>query len=40
MPWGAVLLVLGGVAILQAVLIGLGVLPMPGIEQNKDRHDR
>ena len=36
MPWGSLLLVLGGLAVLQAVLIGLGLLPIPG-DKRKDR---
>jgi hypothetical protein len=35
MPWGSLLLVLGAFAVLQAVLIGLGLLPIPGSEKNK-----
>lgn len=36
-PWGCLLLVFGGLAVLQAVLIGLGVLPLPGPPRGKDR---
>ncbi len=35
MPWGSLLLLLGGLAVLQAVLIGLGLLPIPG-DNKKD----
>lgn len=35
-PWGCLLLVFGGIAVLQAVLIGLGVLPLPGRPREKD----
>ena len=35
-PWGSLLLVCGAFAVVQAVLIGLGLLPIPG-HKKKDR---
>jgi uncharacterized membrane protein len=34
-PWGCLLLVLGAIAVIQAVLVGLGLLRMP--TQRRDR---
>jgi hypothetical protein len=36
LPWGSLLLVCGAFAVVQAVLIGLGLLPIPG-DKKKDR---
>jgi hypothetical protein len=37
LPLGIVLLIFGGLAVVQAVLVGLGVLRMPGGQRDKDR---
>lgn len=36
--WGCLLLVLGGLAVLQAVLIGLGLVPTPGAAKKNKNH--
>ncbi len=36
-PWGFVLLVLGGLAVVHAIAVGLGLLPVPGSKENKNR---
>ena len=36
LPWGALLLAFGAFAVVQAVLIGLGLLPIPG-DKKKDQ---
>lgn len=36
MPWGLLLLMFGALAVLQAVLIGVGVLAVPGPPEDKD----